>query len=354
MSWKKFPAAIILVLALSAAASASITEIRRNFFNQTADLSATPIVSAPIGDASYLIAIYESVGSASATPTLRWTDENGVSQSQTGVFGYNGCQMTAFIRVKAGTQPTVETTGYSGTGTYTVYVSGLGFWSSGTQGQAGLSEVTGIAKDTTLVYYATHSISAILVAFSMTGIAEQTFTWWDENGERVFRVTRGAPLVTPMRIAGGTRVLAFDPLKAGVWYGLILFGAPAAGFGPFGDYESDLLDWTNATFPTLHTAFNPGTSGRNVVLLMSNIAEQPNHGSVDEQLLTSDQGLMPCGGAITASPSGEPATCVGPAIVKATSRSNSGPSTPPDRRGAPRPPTAPRSLFSSSEVDVFR
>jgi hypothetical protein len=317
MLWKKFHAAIILVLALSAAASASITEIRRNFFNQTANLPATPVVSAPTGDASYLITIYESVRSASATPTLRWTDENGVPQSQTGTFGYNGCQMTAFIRVKAGTQPTVETNGYSGTGIYTVYVTGLGFWSSGTQGQAGLSEVTGIARDTTLVYAPTHSISAILVAFSLTGIAEQTFTWFDENGERVFRVTRAAPLVTPMRIAGGTHVLAFDPLKAGVWHGLILFGPPTAGSGPFGDYESNLLNWTNATFPTLHTAFNPGTSGRNVVLLMSNIAEQPNHGLVDEELLTSDQGLMPCSGAVAALPSGAPATCVGPANVAA-------------------------------------
>ena len=317
MSWKKFHAAIVLVMVLSAAASASITEIRRDFFNQTANLPATPIVSAPIGDASYLIAIYESVGSASTTPTLRWTDENGALQSQTGTFTYGACQMTAFIRAKAGTQPTVETTGYSGSGTYTLYVTGLGFWSSGTQGQAGLSEVTGIARDTKLVYYATHSISAFLVAFSETRIAEQYFTWWDENGERVVRVTSGAPLIMPLRIAGGTRVLAFDPIKAGVWYGLILFGPPASGSGPFGDYESDLLDWTNATFPTLHTAFNPGTSGRNVVLLMSNIAEQPNHGSVDERLLISDQGLMPCGGAVTASNSGAPASCIGPANVGA-------------------------------------
>ena len=155
MSWKTFRAAIILVLALSTAASASISEIRRDFFNQTADLPATPIVSAPTGDASYLVGIYESVGTASAAPTLRWTDENGILQSQTGGFGYNGCQMTAFIRVRAGTQPTIETAGYWGTGTYTLYVTGLGFWTSGPQGQGGLSEVTGIANKLQLVYTGT-------------------------------------------------------------------------------------------------------------------------------------------------------------------------------------------------------
>ena len=90
MFWKKFHAAIILVFALSVAASASLTEIRQNFFNQTANLAATPIMTAPTADASYLIAIYESVGSAAATPTLRWTDENAVPQSQTGVFASLG------------------------------------------------------------------------------------------------------------------------------------------------------------------------------------------------------------------------------------------------------------------------
>jgi hypothetical protein len=308
---------IVLATVLSGAASASVTEIRQDFFNQTADLAATPILAAPTGDANYLIAVYESVGSASATPTLRWTDENGIPRVQTGAFADNGCQMLTFMRVKAGTQPTVETTGYGGSGTYTLYVSGLGFWSGVAQGQAGLSEVTGTSATVQLVYYATHSISGLLVGFSENHVGQQYFTWWDENGERVVSITPGSPIVTPVRIAGGTRVLAFDPSKAGLWYGLILFGAPGSGSGPFEDYEFDLLDWSNAMYPKVETAFNPGSTGRNVVLVMSNIAERFNSGSVNEQLDTSDQGLMPCGGAISAAPSGAPGSCVGPAKVGA-------------------------------------
>jgi hypothetical protein len=314
MSWRMFRAAIF-VFTLCVAANASITEIRQNFFNQTGNLPATPIMASPTGDASYLIAVYESAGSASATPTLRWTDENGVPRTKTGGFHHGICQLLAAMRVKAGTQPTVETTGYTGTGSYALYVSGLGFWSSGTQGQAGLSEVTGTANKLQTVYTATQSISALLVAFSETQAGQQHFTWWDENGQRTASVTYGAPITIPIRIAGGSSVVAYTPAGKGVWYGLILFALPAFGSGPFGDYESNLLNWTSATYPAIETVFNPATSGRNVVLLMSNIAQLPNRGGVNEQLYTFDQGPMPCGGAVNATPSGAPASCVGPVSV---------------------------------------
>ncbi len=44
-------------------------------------------MSAPTGDASYLISVYESTKSCAIVPVLRWTDENGVAQSQQGTVG---------------------------------------------------------------------------------------------------------------------------------------------------------------------------------------------------------------------------------------------------------------------------
>jgi GTP cyclohydrolase FolE2 len=74
-------------LAFCGSGSASVTEIRQNFFNQRTNLPATAIMLAPTGDASYLISVYESTVSCEVVPTLRWTDENGVARSQQGIIG---------------------------------------------------------------------------------------------------------------------------------------------------------------------------------------------------------------------------------------------------------------------------
>lgn len=326
MPLRKLLAAIALntalVTILCLRASASVTEIRRDFFEQTVNLPPTAIMAGPTSeDGSYLIAIYESAGSV-ATPTLRWTDENAVSQAKTATCN-GACQLLAFIRVKAGTKPTVETDGYSGPAAYSLYVSGLGFWPNGTQEQAGLSLVSGIAVTDKLVYTATASVSALLVAYPESSegqiSGQQSASWWDEDGERSAPIYYGAPLVTPVRIAGGTSLRIYDISQTNthVWYGLILFGLPASGPGPFTDYEYSMLEWSNASYPNFETVFfNVGSTIP--VLIATNLAEQPNSGSVEESFDVTGVGEIdpfPCPNGFPAGPSGSPVSCVLPFTV---------------------------------------
>jgi hypothetical protein len=308
----------VLVSVLSLSARGSVSEIRRNFFEQTANLPATAIMSGPTGeDGSYLIAIYESSTSA-AVPTLRWTDENDVAQSQTASC-VNLCQILAFIRVKSGTQATVETANYSGPAPYSLYVSGLGFWRTGLQRQAGLGEATGIAVTDKLIYTATASISALLVAYVESSQGQQSVTWWDEDGQRTAAIPFGSPLVVPIRIAGGTGVRVYDitQSKTHVWYGLILFGAPGPGSGPFTDYEYDMLNWTNASYPNFETVFTNGASPASV-LIATNFAEVSNSGSVEEGFNVTGIGTVnpsPCPNGLLAGTEGIPVGCVLPFTV---------------------------------------
>src|SRR5450755_827615 len=110
MNHRRLSALLLLMLAICDSALASVTEIRKNFFNRTKNLPATAIMSAPKGDASYLIGVYESTTSCSIVPTLRWTDENGIAQSLPGavVSGGGSCygSLVADIRVLANTKPT--------------------------------------------------------------------------------------------------------------------------------------------------------------------------------------------------------------------------------------------------------
>ena len=164
------------LLVVCGSASASITEIRTNFFNRTTNLPASPIMTAPTGDASYLISVYESTKSCAIVPVLRWTDENGIARSQQGSVGAGGnCYLSllANIRVQAATRPTIETSGDDNGSSYSLYVSGLGFWptgAQGVQGQGGLSEVTGSLPTNDVyalpVYGPASSASALLVANS--------------------------------------------------------------------------------------------------------------------------------------------------------------------------------------------
>ena len=122
--FRKSLASFLVVLALLATASASLTEVRRDFLNQTATFSATNVMTAPTADGSYFITVYldQPVGGTVAA-TIAWIDENGSPQqyqvfSGTGVFA---------VRLQAGTTLTVQTAG-SVSGTYNLFVDGVGFW----------------------------------------------------------------------------------------------------------------------------------------------------------------------------------------------------------------------------------
>ena len=321
----------VFLLAVWGSGSASVTEIRKNFFNRTTNLPATAIMTAPTGDASYLISVYESTKSCAVVPILRWTDENGVARSQQGSVGPGGgnCYLSLLvnIRVHAKTKPTIETGGDDGGFDYSLYVSGLGFWPSGAQGQGGLSEVTGSLPNKDLVYalpvyQPSGSTSALLVAYS-TGYAGKDVpyvSWADEYGSNSLEVPVGTSAVIPVRIAGGTKVWIHTYPGDTTWYALIIFGAPAKGSGPFGDYEANLLDWSNATYPNWQTLFTAGDAGSNV-LLLSDVTQQANDGTVGEglQVYWTKQTAVPCAAALTAGPSGIPASCVSPVFVGSNS-----------------------------------
>ena len=362
------PLLTAFLLALCGSGSASVTEIRKDFFNRTTDLPATAIMSAPTGDASYLISVYESTTSCAVVPTLRWTDENGVARSQqgsigpasTGVeggLGVGNCYISllAKLRVHADTTPTVETDGDDNRFLYSLYVSGLGFWPSAAQGQGGLSELTGTLPNQDLVYAlpvykASGSTSALLVAYSTgyVGTDVPYLSWTDENGYNSLAVPVGTSAVVPVRIAGGTKVWIHTYPGDTTWYALIVFGAPASGSGPFGDYESNLLDWTSATYPNWQTLFTAGSAGANV-LLLSDVTQQANNGTVGEglQVYWAKQATGPCAAALVAGPSGIPASCVSPVFVGGNSSLQFRTYNTPGFEWGPSPPY-------SAEVDVLQ
>ena len=87
---KKSSLTLLFALLSSIYANAAITEVRKEFPNQTAALSATAILSAPGSTASYLVCVYLSQpgSSNSLSAILRWTDENSQPQS----FTFSGAQ----------------------------------------------------------------------------------------------------------------------------------------------------------------------------------------------------------------------------------------------------------------------
>jgi len=116
--------AVILLFILPAAATASLTEVRQDFLQQTATFSATPVMAAPAADGSYLISVYldQPVG-GTVGATIAWTDENGAARQYqvlggTGVFA---------VRLMAGTTLTVATSG-TVEGSYNLFIDGMGFW----------------------------------------------------------------------------------------------------------------------------------------------------------------------------------------------------------------------------------
>ena len=320
---------LLLAAFLSASygsASASVTEIRKDFFNRTTNLHATAIMSAPTGDATYLISVYESTTSCAIVPVLRWIDENGIARSQPGSAGSGAnCYLSllANIRVQAKTRPTIETGGDDGGFNYSLYVAGMGFWPSGAQGQAGLSDVTGSLPTKDLVYALAaygpaSSTTALLIAYS-TGYAGKDVpyvNWTDEYGNNSLKVPVGTSALVPVRIAGGTKVWIHTYPGDTTWYAVIVFGAPASGSGPFGDYEANLLDWSSATYPDWQTVFTAGSTGANV-LVLGDVAQLANNGTVSEalQIGWAKGATGACASVLVADPSGIPANCVSPAFV---------------------------------------
>jgi hypothetical protein len=121
---RKSFASLIVVLALVATASASLTEVRQDFLNQTAIFSSTSVMSPPTADGSYLVTVYlDQPTGGTVSATIGWTDENGNAQQ----FPVLGGSAWFAVRLKANTSLTVATTG-TVSGSYNLLVAGVGFW----------------------------------------------------------------------------------------------------------------------------------------------------------------------------------------------------------------------------------
>jgi hypothetical protein len=229
-------------------------------------------------DASYLLCIanYDSP----VKPMLAWTDENGTPQSWTppplpaNDYGYYGCH---FLRNHAGAGVTVSTAG--SLGPYSLAVFGFGFWPNQPQKQGGITEaVLGVNAQAKmpggpyLIIFNGDSwdceialgIPGLPAGFSLTESA-------------IFPFIAGPGYVVTEQLSASGTCDSSDQLT------VISFGTPSTGPGPLTDYEDDLLDWTNATYPYYKTVFTAGASGANF-LLATNIAEQPNSGTVAMRL----------------------------------------------------------------------
>lgn len=302
---------LLIWLILPATARASVSEVRKDFLNLSSLLPASPIMAVSPVDGSYLICVATGdVANTAPTAILRWTDENGDFRNFAYPMANGGPSGCNLIRNDADTAPTIETDGSYG-GSYNLFVFGLGFWPDGSQGQGGLSEplnysVTGANGG--------HEFPFPGFPWLFAVIANNNCQWQLAAGSGGTISGRGSLISTSYGAGNGI----FTTLTSSCAYSLIAlqFGAPKSGAGPLMDYEYDLLDWTDATYPNLKTVFTGGSKGANILLAI-NIAEQPNNGIISEDLLASwsNQTTTSCSSAVAAAPSGEPGGCVSPVFI---------------------------------------
>lgn len=303
---QKTVALLALLLWPMAAAHASITEIRKDFLNETSLLPSTPIMTAPAANANYLICVSAGdVQTSAPTAILRWTDENGQFRN----FTYatknglpNGCTL---IRNQADTAATIETGGtYSGF--YNLFAFGFGFWPEGAQAQGGIKEP---------LAYAINGANGNGHEFSFPGypwlfsVVTATNCQWKLSGGWS-GVISGTGSQVSTGFGGGNGVFITSTADCGYTLIAVQFGDPAPGSGPLTDYEVNLLDWTSAMYPAWETVFTPSSAVK--VLVSWNIAEQPDGGSVEEVINITGWGNVddPCPTQYLADTAGDPASCV--------------------------------------------
>jgi hypothetical protein len=290
---------------------AAVSEIRKDFLNNTSLLPASPIMSAPSSDASYMICVTAgNVEGTAPTAILGWFDEN--AQFRNFAFPQvngvpNGCNL---IRNQARTVATIETDG-SYSGSYDLFVFGLGFWATASQAQGGLSEPVNYAATGTNGGW---EFSFPGFPWLLAVISANNCQWQLAAGSAGTLSASGSEIFTSYGTGSGV----FTSQTRGCTYYLIAlqFGTPTSGAGPLTDYEYNLSNWGDATYPKLETVFTAGSKGANI-LLASNIAEQPNNGIVSEEFLASwsNQTTAPCAASLLGEPSGEPNSCVSSVFV---------------------------------------
>jgi len=263
---KRFFAALTLLpMLLAITAHAAVSEIRKDFLNLTSLLPATRFISAPGATGSYLVCVYlAQPGSENAiSVVLRWTDENNLPQSFTFSAPAGPINSCNPIRNHAGTAATIETDG-AYPGCYDLFVTGFGFWPTGTQGQGGITRP--IARD-----FVDH-FDGVLLTPAATGDylmalwpteGAWTLGWTDSQGpQSVNGVASNNGYAFPIHALAGTDITFSGgwPNEPAYVYALH-FGTPAAGAGPVTDYELNLLNYTNVKWPNWVNVLNSTSPG---------------------------------------------------------------------------------------------
>jgi hypothetical protein len=307
--------AVLGLALLQATAHAALTEIRKDFPHQTKLLAPTAIMKAPSADGSYMVAVYldQPLG-GTVVASLSWTDESGDLQQET-----VSSQASYAIRVKANTAPVVATTG-TVNGSYNLYVIGFGFWTSGSQGQGGITEPisatfanesSDVSATTLLAPTSDGTYFIGLYTVHPNGGAyggTVTLRWTDEQGPQSMTTAicfNGSPcgvggnsgiyqpssLAFPVHVVANSQI-TIEATSPQTPYSFqvagIRFGTPSTGSGPLTDYEGNLLNWTNATWPNYKTLV-ACSAKQGLYLISANIAgPDPNAHAIGTWIGVSD------------------------------------------------------------------
>ena len=279
--------AVLIVLTIVAAlpAYAAVSEIRKDFPNQTSLLAATRLLSAPTTTTNYLVCVYlDQPGSENAmSAVLRWTDENKLAQSftfWTSSGPINGCNP---IRNHSGTAPTIETDG-AYPGSYELFVTGFGFWPGAAQAQGGITEPIHrqFLNGFNGVLLTPAATGDYLVAIALTSGGGWTLGWTDFIGpQSVSGVNSNNGYVIPIHSLAGTKItFSGGASSEPVYVDALHFGTPAAGSGPVTDYELNMLNYTDVKWPKYVNVVTSSTPG--MYVFAGNMARVPGTGGAAE------------------------------------------------------------------------
>jgi hypothetical protein len=303
---KRFLAALLLLILSPVTAHTAITEIRKDFLNQTSLLPPTQFISAPGSTGSYLVCVYlDQPGSAnSMSATLRWTDENRLPQSFTfsaPTGPVNGCNP---IRNLAGTAPTIETDG-TYPGTYDLFVTGFGFWTAGRQGQGGITEP--IAR-----HFLKHFDGVLLTPaatgdylMAVSASTSWTLGWTDDQGvQSLSGSSTNNGYVFPIHVLAGTHItFSGAAVNEPGFVFAVHFGTPSPGAGPLTDYEVNLLNYTNVKWPYFVNVLSSTSPG--MYVFAGNMARVPGGGGPAQLAFWGDNLFLQI---LDTTPSGAPGT----------------------------------------------
>jgi len=293
--------AALFILLCASFSYAGITEIKTDFVNQVGPFGPAAVFTVgPAANGNYVLCVGFDSPEPPVAATLQWTDENGNQQQ----WSPSASQPCTALRVLAGATVYVSTNGSAGN--YSMGVYGFGLWPNQPQKQAGLTEVPqGRIAAGDYIFLVTEGtadnmcMGTASLAIPGYGTIEISYPW---------------SMIVPARASAGA--LTFTPPTGsthcnGVTFNALRFGTPGTGPGPLKDWELNLINWTDATYPYWKdmnvTVANPG-------ILASNIAEVPNSGSGDMvlQVYWGSQTAVLCAAALGAGPSGAPAACASP------------------------------------------